>query len=321
MNATPTGSPLARLGAGCALSLALFAAIAAGSYRLLTPAVRDPEVRTGFALASALFLSVGLSSFWSLARGHGRGESSRSAVLRRARTSEPPPDGGVVVATGTVRAVGRALTAPLSGVPCVAYTYRMYRVWRSSDGDPNQVPVYWGYASRPFALDAPTGRYRVMAVPNIVTKPAMQAGVEVLDRARRLVQTTSFENVAGALGAVGTAIATAREIFSDDDGEARRDWHKAGEDADPSDLILEEALLPVGAEVSVHGTWSGDRGAVVASGDPSVAFGVSAALGPPENLGSVLPHSTAAYVATAAISTALGAAILWFGLEMARKLL
>jgi hypothetical protein len=106
------------------------------------------------------------------------------------------------------------------------------------------------------------------------------------------------------------------EIFTDDDGEARRDWRRSGDETDPSDLILEEAVLPVGAQASVHGTWSAERGAIVAGGDPSAAFGVSAALGPAENLGDTLPHSTVAYVVTATISTALGAGMVWFALEI-----
>jgi len=46
-----------------------------------------------------------------------------------------------------------------------------------------------------------------------------------------------------------------------------------------------------------------------------------AAVGPPENLESVLPRSTAAYLVTATISTLLGAGIVWFALEVLPSLL
>jgi len=177
MNGPPSSASFAaRLGAGCFFNVLLFVAVAAANHRLLAPGVEDPRLRLGFALVSALFLSVGLGSFWSLARGQGRGEASRGALLRRAQAGEPPPDGGPVVATGSARALSAPLTAPLSGVPCVAYTYRMYRLTRQSGGDRNEVPVYWGYASRPFALDGPTVRTRVLAVPRLVGKPLVQTG-------------------------------------------------------------------------------------------------------------------------------------------------
>ena len=318
MTSTPASTSLiARLGTGCLLQVLLFAFVAAANHRLLTPAVPDPRLRLGLALVSALFVWVGLANFWALAQDLGRGESSRRALLRRARTGEEPTAGGPVVATGSIRALSAPLSAPLSGVPCVAYTYRMYRVWRDADGDRNEVPVYWGYASTPFALDGSAGRARILAAPRIVTKAAVLAGPDAEDRARRFVGSASFEQVQGRiLGAVGTALATAREIFTDEDGKTRRDWHAAGDDAVLSSLILEEAALPVGALASVHGTWSAERGAIVAGDDPALALGVSAALGPPEDLGDVLPRSTAVYLATAVISSALGAGILWFALEM-----
>lgn len=312
-----SGSPAARFGVGCLFNILLFVAIAAANHRLLTPAVENPQVRLGFALASALFLSVGLGSFWSLARGYGSGGASRGAILRRAQSGERPPDGGAIIATGSVRALSTPLTAPLSGAPCVAYMYRMYSLTRQAGGDASEVPVYWGYASRPFALDGPTGRTRVLAVPQLVSKPQVQDSRAAQARALALVKAASFEEVQwNVLGALGTAFAMVREIFTDEDGESRRDWHRAGDESDPSGLLLEETALPLDEEVSVHGIWSAEREAIVAQGDASVAAGVSAALGPPANLGSVLPSSTGAYLATAIITTLLGAGIVWFALKI-----
>ncbi len=310
-------SLVARLGTGCVTQVGLFALIAAANHRLLESAVADPRLRLGLALASALFVSVGLGNFWALLRGEGSGPGSRRELLRRVGTGELPADGGPAVAMGSIRPLSGSLTAPLSGVPCVAYSYRMYRVWRDADGDRDEVPVYWGYASSPFALDGSTGRTRVLAVPRIVTKAVARGGPEASERAQRFVRATSFEEIQGRMiGVMGTALATAREVFTDEDGRARRDWHAAGDDTDLPNLTLEEAALPVGEVASVLGTWSAERGAIVAQGDPSVAIGVSAALGPPENLGDTLPHSTLVYLLTATISSALGAGILWFALEM-----
>jgi hypothetical protein len=311
-----SGPPATPLGIGCFFNLLLFVAIGAANDRLLTPTIQDPPLRFGFALTSALLLAVGLSSFWSMARGFGTGGSSRGAILRRVETGERPPDGGAIVATGSVRALSTPLTAPLSGVACVAYMYKMHYV-TGSGSDRSEVPVYWGYASRPFALDGPTGRTRVLAVPQLVSDAQVQNSRAAQARAAAYAQTASFEEVEwNVLGALGTAFKMAREIFTDEDGEARHDWHRAGDQTDPSSLVLEETVLPVDDEVSVHGIWSAEREAVVAQGDKSVAAGVSAALGPPASLGSVLPASPGSYLATATVSTLLGAAILWFALKI-----
>jgi hypothetical protein len=311
------GGSAARLGAGCAAQLLLFAGVSAAGYLLMTPGVRNADVRLGFALVSGLFLTVGLSSFWSLLRGHGRGEGSRATLLRRARTGEPAPDGGPVIATGAVRSLSLPLNAPLSGIPCVAYSYRMFRETRSTEGDRRQEPVYWGYASKPFALDGAVARTRVLAVPQFAAPAERHSGGPALERARRWIRNTPFEEVRGdMLGVVGTAFSMAHEIFTDEDGEARRDWNRHGDERDPADLLLEESVLPVGAAASVHGTWSAERGAIVAGGDPAIGAGVSVVLGPPEELGGALPHSTGAYLATAAISTLLGGGIVWFALAV-----
>lgn len=313
---TSSGPPPTPLGIGCFFNLLLFVAIGAANDRLLSPTIQDPAARYAFALTSALLLSVGLSSFWSMARGFGTGGNSRGAILRRVETGERPPDGGAILATGSVRALSTPLTAPLSGVSCVAYMYKMYYV-TGSGSDRSEVPVYWGYASRPFALDGPMGRTRVLAVPQLVSEAQVQNNSTARARAVAHAQTASFEEVQwNVLGALGTAFKMVREIFTDEDGESRHDWHRAGDERDPWSLILEESVLPLDDEVSVHGIWSAEREAVVAQGDASVAAGVSAALGPPANLGSVLPSPPGSYLATATVSTLLGAAILFFALKV-----
>src|SRR5260221_6693030 len=87
MSGTPSsGSRATRLGIGCVFNILLFVAIGAANDRLLTPTIHEPPLRFGFALTSALLLSVGLSSFWSLARGFGSGAASRGAILRRVQS-------------------------------------------------------------------------------------------------------------------------------------------------------------------------------------------------------------------------------------------
>jgi hypothetical protein len=77
---------------------------------------------------------------------------------------------------------------------------------------------------------------------------------------------------------------------------------------DLGELTLEETLVPLDAEVSVHGTWSEARGAMVS--DPASGGG-RMTFGPPEQLPGV--HSFARYVSTAILLTLIGGGLLWFG--------
>ena len=302
---------------GCLLHVVALAAVA----WLLDTYVLDSvagEVRRWFALASSVFLTLGVSSFAYLAAGYGRGDRARGAVMRRAEEGSLPAEDGPAVVSGRVRPAGQALVSPLTQTPCVSYWYRMFYEIRITRGRPKEVPVFWGYASCPFLVDTKARAARVLAVPNIVHATRRVRGDEVVTRARAHRDTASFEVVSGMLGALGTAFTGVDDVFGDDDGEVRRDWRAAGETKDPAELILEEAVLPVGATASVSGTWSTRRGAIVPAlageGGPSVTV----TLGGLESLDAVtgaVPHSTLSYLVTATILTALGAAIAWAALR------
>lgn len=227
-----------------------------------------------------------------------------------------------MIATGPVRNLGEALVAPLSGIPCVSYQYRMYyealsrgrrgKVW---------VAVYWGYASRGFAIDSPGSRVSVLAVPILSLPAETRTGPESLERARRLVKTRPMEPVS-PLATVGAVFEMTRDWLTDEDGTAGRDWKREGDERDPADLILEETVLPVDAVASVYGTWSAERGAIVAQAGTTGGVGVTVVLGPPEGL-PALPGlgSFASYLTTATLATALGVGIIWFALRVLPTLL
>jgi hypothetical protein len=316
-----SGSGISRHLPGCLGGLALFAALAVAIHRLLVT-TQPPELRLGLAAAAALCLALGLNSFWHLAQGFGSGERSRDAMFARARTGVPPADGEPVIATGQVRSEGEPLLAPLSRVPCVSYEYRMYyTVYHPGRfGRYVPVPVYWGYACRGFAIDSPASRVPVRAVP-ILSIPAQQNSDPAwIERARQLVQSTQWELVAPL--ATGLAVfERTREAMTDDDGEASRHCQRKGDARDPAELILEETVLPVGATVSVHGTWSAERGAIVARASAAGSMGVQLVLGPPEGLKTAAHlKGFGSYLAFAASSTALGVGIVYFALKVLPKL-
>ena len=316
MNTTGSGGSSLRRGAlGCLAHLVALAALSLGASHAIAPHV-TPSVRPWVAFTAAVSLTLGLSSFWSLARGYGRGHASRRVLLERAVSGEPPPEDGPVVVTGVARPLGPPLCAPLSGSLCVAYQYRMYyRTWGQSERRRRTVPVYWGHACRPFRIDTAGRAIRVMAVPQLADEAARLGAPDDVARARQHVDATRFEEVgADLLGALGTAFERAGEMFADADGESRRDWKRAGEDRDPSSLLLEETVLPVGASVTAVGQWSTDRQAIVpASGDAGPGT-VTVVTGSPERLARAahaLPSSPWSVAVAASLLTALGAGLVW----------
>lgn len=321
MGDTSSRSKGASFGSGCLSLVINFALLGVVTYTLMAP-LRPAGLRLGMALVSALLLTLGLRSFWSLAWGE-HGAKSLETLIRRARKGEPPQDGEPVVADGVVRPLASALTAPLSGVPCAAYWYTMYYLGRSSRGSrrPIEVPVYWGYACRPFAIDSSVARLRVLAIPLLHADAEPRQGPDAIERARQLVKTTAFEPVA-PLATLGAIFELARDTFSDEDGEARRDWKREGDERDPETLLLKETLLPVGAAASVHGLWSAERGAIVSEGS-ALGTAVSVVLGRSEKLKGVpgVGHSTRAYLVTATLLTALGIGLVWFALSVLPTLL
>ena len=298
---------------GCLAYLALFGALAAALDRWSAPRT-VAELRPWLGTAAAFCFTMSLGALWGLVAGLVNRGGSRVAILERAAAGVLPDQDGVTVVTGTVRAAAAPLLAPLSGTPCAAYSYRMFYEQRNPRNHTEEVPVYWGLASRPFLVDTRTRAVRVMAVPWLVDDPVRRTGADAVLRARQVVAATRFEEASGMLGALGTALSTVRVLFNDDDGEHRADYKAAGTTRDPETLLLEETVLSVGATASLAGTWSADRGAVVPGS--STGGGVTVSTGSVDALlrrSSQVPPSSASGLVVAVVFGALGAAILWAG--------
>lgn len=310
-----------RTAVSCLGWIVLFGLVVAINHRLLS-AISEAGLRLALAAASALFLSLGLMSFWGLLRGYGSGRSSRNALLQRAKDDTLPADKEPVIASGTVRSLCAPLIAPLTRTPCAMYQYRMYYTTVDSKGDRMDVPVYWGYAARPFAIDSRSARYRILAVPRLSIAPVLLPQDSALAQARTVASSTQFERVRPDLaGTLQTVFESAKDIFLDDDGESRKDWAREGDERDPSELILEEIVLPVDVQASALGTWSQERNAIVSSKASTGNIGVSIVLGGVEKLTAKegVPHSFTGYLVTAVLLTALGAGLLWLGMKVIAK--
>ena len=298
---------------GCLLVLVLCAGVGYGVYRYLPQAPdRSPTVPGIFAGIIGLLGGLALSSAWSLLRGHGRGTSALGALLERAKTDGAVEDGKPIVATGLVRSE-RPLTSPLGGIRCVAYDYRMYTTRRGSKGRPEQVPVYWGYAGVPCALDSRARRYPIASVPFFTWDNAPVTDDAGKARARSYVRSTGWETI--EYGMLGTLDTVLRRVGDDSTTGTRKDFALAYDEApDVALLMLEERVLPIEATASAFGEWSGALGAIVAPASPLPASAAVVTLGGPEGLDGApgVPQTTRSYVATVFILLALAGGVFWF---------
>jgi hypothetical protein len=275
---------------GCAVGLVTAPALIFAAHAYLPEELGEP--RLWFAAASGVLLSSALSSLWLLLTNK---TETRDDLLRRAQSGQPPSDGEAMLVTGRLRAAAPLLTAPLSGTTCVAYFYRMYRLGKALRGSSPrpQVPVYWGYASRPLAVETPSGPIAV-AAPRLSVPWTSHSGSEAAERARSYLRRVTAE-VCKPQSVVARDSLTQwpTDTPLDEDGGARRDW-KSGDDADPASLLLEEWVLTPEAEVSVHGRWSARRNALAGGGRPG-DVGPTVAMGPLSALGLAAPPSRSAH--------------------------
>ncbi len=303
---------LASQAIGCLGLVAVCAGLGSWAYLNLPPAKPDawavPQV---FAGLIGLFGGLGVASVYSLIRGHGRGPESRHLLEARARTDGPTQDGRLIIATGTVRS-DRPLTSPIGGVPCAAYDFRMFTTRRSSEGRPDRIPIYWGYAGHPFAVDSPARRYPVAAVPLFTWDNERLTDDAAKARARAYVRGTGWETVQyGMLGALDTVF---RRVGDDSVTGARKDFALAYDEApDVALLTLEERVLPLDTTASVFGAWSDPLGAIVAPPSAIPGSHVVVAKGGTKGLDDQpgVPHTTRSYAASAIVLLAVAAGLFW----------
>jgi hypothetical protein len=300
---------------GCATFLVTCPLLIVAVHRYLPPSLGEAHI--WFSVASGVLLASGLSSLVLLLTGN---VETRGDLLQRSESAQPPADGETLLVTGRVRAAPPLLTAPLSGTPCVAYFYRMYRLGMRGPERGAQhreeLPVYWGYASRPLVVDT---RIRAVAVaaPQLSVPRTPHSGDEAVTRAREYVRTVAAEvRKPQRLFAGDPVMQWMTDISPDEDGSARRDWKSAAVE-DPATLLLEELVLMPDVEVSVHGRWSARRNAMwvgEGAGDvpptlalgPATAFGIGAGV-PPSLFGSWIGTLT---------TIALGVGLIWFAINV-----
>jgi hypothetical protein len=299
---------------GCLLHLIAFVVVALlvdrGTVTSLPPALSP-----WFALVAGALLTLGSSNVWTLARGYGQGDASRRMLLQRAKAGQPPPQDGPILATGTVRPEGPTLVSPVTGHPCVAYTYRIYHRYLVTNGGWETRVHYWGYAGRPFRLDTPSQALRVLAMPRLVDPPTRFEDVpDARARTEAYLRATRFETGMPAEDVLNAVRTLTDELFTERRLEVRRDWRREGAPTDLAGLRIEEQVLPVDTTASAWGLWSSDRRGIVPGSLTSGTPGVAMSVGSPDGLigrAGGLPSSVWAVAAAGLVLLALGATLVW----------
>lgn len=299
---------------GCLGHLAAIAILSYAVERAFGGDIAEPLRPWASVLASTLIV-LGASNFLQLLRGYGQGDGSRAAILSRAATGEPPADGGPMMVTGMARPEGgQPLVSPLTGTPCVAYEYRLYRRHKLSFGDRRGITVMWlGLATQPFVVDSGGRAVRVLALPDLVdVRRDMPRPPEVRATAQAWVGATRFLPFSvSTLPAIFSAM-TAAHVEPQPRG-LRLDWGREGA-TDPTTLRMDEGVVPVGQQVSVVGHWSPERQALVPGPGGLAATRVTVAIGPPSELSwraTALPSSVAAVAIFGVLLLGAGGAIIW----------
>jgi hypothetical protein len=241
---------------GCALSLLLqitgWLATGGGIILLLQKRCAIPP---GKSFAPALFIALLLVFAAGLLLGIVRALRERRQLVSALRGAQPA-DGRQVVLTGTLHASGEPLTSPFSGKACVFYRYSIGR-WVGSSRRKTFSTLVDGVALTEAYLRAPSGNYRLLAVPTI-DGPAATLDSKAEDRAADYLRRTTF-----ASRPEGFSRPELEKEWADDDGSYRRDVRSSAE-IDLAQCTLSEHLIADGAEVALFGRYSAERAGIVA---------------------------------------------------------
>lgn len=226
----------------------LFALLWYGAHELFYP----PGDWIG-ALVVSFFAALGIGGLRK-----ARLERCDAAIV--ARSKEAPRDGARVAITGTLEPVAGVLTAPLSGEACVLYDYEITHVPETRGNDdarPSPVVDRGGMAMAPVVIRSGTRDVRLLAYPGIEGFEPADLEEDVVDRARRYIAATQFEEHSLVEGLKYLSL-----IMDDRSGSLRTDFKNTDHD-DLESSGFKERRVPAHAKVCAIGLYSAKDNAIV----------------------------------------------------------
>ena len=173
---------------------------------------------------------------------------------------EIPGDGPATI-VGHIEAQGRLLEAPLSGKPCVAFTYEVYTMRGGPKGRSKMVCLD-GIGLTASQIATRSGSFRLLAVPELDCEPEQLdidlAVARANDRIRKLPLTLPRQPGSSP---------TIEAQWNDADGEFLRESNHVGEEVDATEYRFEESRIEPGTRVCVVGQFSSAQRAMVAAPD------------------------------------------------------
>jgi hypothetical protein len=177
-------------------------------------------------------------------------------LLAGAISGAPLADGKWVAVLGPIRS-RQSLRAPISGVECVAYEYRIWREEPAPHGGTREVTVYDGNALSLSTITSPQGPIQLLAVPRLDMPPQSIDVDDALENALAFIKATPFETP----DTPKEKRTSAEQESLDDDGVFRKDRRHTT--ADPLRCHYEERSIIQGETVCAFGRYSRARAALV----------------------------------------------------------
>ena len=257
-----------------------------------------PPSRTiGVSLLTALFACVALALLLGIARPF-----RERAALRSGLAGHRPADGERACIVGTIEAAtrGEELRAPFSGVESLAHRYEIYEMRRIGKSS-SKVPYSEGVALIPSVVTAPSGTYRLLAVPTFDFAGEHVEPGKALFHWTEYAKTAPFE--------ADPKKPSIEKEWTDDDGRYRceKRWPM------PADVPIEtcrfhETLVRPGDRVYLVGRFSESRGGIVP--DPNWARDTRLMKGDPDAVLRQLGRRIVWYAIAGVLSGAAAAGIL-----------
>ena len=242
---------------GCALILIFFVALFSAYLAFFTRYFEWPGnlIAAGFG---ALFGGLGLSSIANV----GWTWRDMRAFARAARR-EPPADGQLVAAAGSIRPLGAPLTSPLGGETCVAYEYEVLSREKAGQGKNASRPCdIAGFAMTAASIDTPHGGVRLLGFPLLDEFPQERRDSPGL--AKQYFASTTFEAAQG-LGAL-KLFSEFDDALADADGIVRKDFRLTSGEIPFDRRLLNERVVEAGQQVCALGRYDAAKRALVPRG-------------------------------------------------------